>query len=119
VTLTKTGLSTIRTFSPLGIKDVKEYVRTCVSCEQSKVEQLKLAGLLQPLPILEGTWKSISLNFIMQILVSSKMHYDVIMVVVCRLSKQAHFIPTHTTISAVDTTKLFFKEIFCLHIWYA
>jgi hypothetical protein len=43
------------------------------------------------------------------------MHYDAIMVVVCRLSKQAHFIPTHTTISAIDTAKLFFKEIFCLH----
>ena len=37
------------------------------------------------------------------------------MVVVCCLSKQAHFIPTRTIISVVDTAKLFFKEIFCLH----
>ena len=37
------------------------------------------------------------------------------MVVVCCLSKQAHFIPTHITISVVNTTKLFFKEIFRLH----
>ena len=43
------------------------------------------------------------------------MHYDAIMVVVCRLSKQAHFIPSHTTISAIDTPKLFFKKNFCLH----
>jgi hypothetical protein len=93
---------------PCMLKDVKEYVRACVSCQQNKVEQLKLAGLLQPLPIPEGIWKSISLDFIMQLPMSSNMHNDAIMVVVCRLSKQAHFIPTHTTISAVDTTKFFF-----------
>jgi hypothetical protein len=100
---------------PGMLKNVKEYVRAYVSCQQNKVEQLKPTRLLQPLPIPEGTWESISLDFIMQLSMSSNIHYDAIMVVVCRLSKQAHFIPTHTTISIIDTTKLFFKEILRLH----
>ena len=51
----------------------------------------------------------------MQLPISSNMHYDAIMVVVCCLTKQAHLIPTHTTINIVDIAKLFFKRIFHLH----
>ena len=37
--------------------------------------------------------------------------FDSIVVVVCYLTKMAHFIPTRTTVDAVETAKL----IFCLH----
>ena len=40
------------------------------------IEQLKSATLLQSLPIPEGTWESINLDFIMQLSMSSNMHYD-------------------------------------------
>ena len=41
--------------------------------------------------------------------------YDCIFVVVDRLSKMAHLIPTRSTASAADTARLFFVNIFRLH----
>lgn len=41
--------------------------------------------------------------------------HDAAYVVVCRLTKMVHLVPTHTTASAEDTAELFFKEVFRLH----
>ena len=40
---------------------------------------------------------------------------DVIMVVVDKLSKVAHFIPVKSTCKAIDIASIFMKEIFRLH----
>jgi hypothetical protein len=40
------------------------HISECVTCQQNKSEQTLLAGLLQPLPILEQKWESISMDFI-------------------------------------------------------
>ena len=40
---------------------------------------------------------------------------DSIMVVVDYLTKVAHLIPIKKTISALDITRIFIKEILCLH----
>ncbi|RWR94938.1 hypothetical protein CKAN_02425600 [Cinnamomum micranthum f. kanehirae] len=37
-------------------EDVEEYVRTCLVCQQDKVERKKQAGLLEPLPGPERPW---------------------------------------------------------------
>ena len=48
-----------------GLKDdALKHVRECVTCQQNKSEQTRLARLLQPLPILEQKWESISMDFI-------------------------------------------------------
>ncbi|KAL4567166.1 hypothetical protein LXL04_022740 [Taraxacum kok-saghyz] len=41
-----------RTYYWLSLRDdVNAYVRTCLICQQDKVEQSKPVGLLEPLPI--------------------------------------------------------------------
>ncbi|KAL0388133.1 UNVERIFIED_CONTAM: Transposon Ty3-G Gag-Pol polyprotein [Sesamum radiatum] len=45
-------------------EDVEAYVRTCLVCQLDKVERKKEAGLLQPLPIPEVPWQSVSMDFI-------------------------------------------------------
>lgn len=44
--------------------DVELYVRTCLVCQQDKVDQNQPAGLLELLPIPERPWESISMDFI-------------------------------------------------------
>ena len=44
--------------------DVQFYVKSCLVCQLDKREKNKTTGLLQPLPILERLWQSISMDFI-------------------------------------------------------
>jgi len=77
----------------LGMKkDVVEYLAQCLEHQQIKAEHQHLTGLLQPLPIPEWKWETISMDFIMG-LPKTKSNNDSIMVVVDKLSKSAHFIP--------------------------
>ncbi len=93
--------------------DAKEYVKTCLVCQQNWTLNKKQASLLQPLPILEGPWESVSMDFMVSLPLSKG--FDAIMVVVDRFSKMAHFIPTKDEATAQETGKLFFSHIFKHH----
>lgn len=71
--------------------DVELYVRTCLVCQQDKVEQQRPAGLCSPLPIPERPWESISLDFITSLPKSEG--FGTIFVIVDRFSKYAVFVP--------------------------
>ena len=47
--------------------DVEAYVKTCLVCQQDKVEQQVPAGLLEPPPIPDRPWESVSLDFIVRL----------------------------------------------------
>jgi hypothetical protein len=70
---------------------VNDKVAACPICQISKTEKLPYPGLLQPLPIPTQKWTEISLDFV-EGLPKSK-GKEVILVVVDRLTKYAHFIP--------------------------
>jgi putative transposase len=58
----------------------------------------KMAGLLQPLEILEMKWECVSLDFSIG-LTPIKQGHGGILVCVDKLSKMAHFIATMTTVT--------------------
>eukprot|EP00253_Pinus_taeda_P002345 PITA_02345 len=92
---------------------VEAHVQECEACQRNKGELIHLAGLLQPLPIPEGKWESISTDFITGIpIVQGK---DYIYVVVDRLTKYAHFFAIPTRYLASQVAELLFREIFRLH----
>lgn len=43
---------------------IKEFVAACLICQRNKVEQLKPAGMLQPLPVSHHVWTDISMDFV-------------------------------------------------------
>lgn len=69
---------------------VTTYVQSCEVCQQAKVEHVKVPRLLQPLPVPEQAWSTVSMNFIESLPKSGK--WDTILVVVDKFSKYAHFL---------------------------
>jgi hypothetical protein len=90
---------------------ILDYVRSCGSCQRNKTQRGKPAGLLQPLPVPEEPWSSVSMDFIVQLPKTSSGH-DAILVIVDRLTKMTRFVPCDTEISAKGTATLFFREVF-------
>lgn len=94
-------------------KAVMEWVKSCDNCARCKSEHCASPGLLQPLPSPSQSWKHITMNFIKQ-LPGSK-GKDTILVVVCRFSKYAHFIPLSHPFSATQVAKIFLDSVLKLH----
>jgi len=93
--------------------DIRKYIRECDVCQRNKVKNIHLAGLLQPLPIPTQMWTEVSMDFIEGLANSNGR--NVIMVVVDRLSKYAHFIPLSHPYTAGSVAQLFLDQIFKLH----
>ncbi|MCO5563769.1 hypothetical protein L7F22_017416 [Adiantum nelumboides] len=71
-------------------------------------------GLLQPLPIPDSPWESISMDFIFGL--PKSIHGNTgIWTIVDKFSKQAHFIPVKKTIKAHQMATLFISQIFKYH----
>jgi transposase InsO family protein len=101
-------------FWPHMERDVRQYVRTCDSCQRCKPSNLKPPGLLQPLPIPSQGWECIAMDFIVRLPTTSSGH-DSILTVVDRLTKMAHFLPTTTNVTAESAAKQFFAGVVRLH----
>ena len=85
----------------------------CKVCQQKKPELTYLDGLLQPFPILEQKWDSISMDFITGL--PKSLGKDCIYVVVDRLTNFSHLFAVTPSFSAAKLADIFFKEIFRLH----
>ncbi|MBW0555911.1 hypothetical protein O181_095626 [Austropuccinia psidii MF-1] len=92
---------------------IKNYVSSCQQCSRNKNIHHKKAGLLKPLPIPNGPWICLSMNFITQLTLSNS--FDSILVIVDRFSKMAVFIPTMCSITSLYLAHLFNKNIFSKH----
>ncbi|KAJ9515258.1 hypothetical protein QJQ45_002388 [Haematococcus lacustris] len=93
---------------------VTAYVRGCQVCQRNKSSTKKPAGLLQPLPVPEYPWDSVSMDFVVK-LPKSEAGNDSILVVVDRLTKMVHLMAMTEKSGGIHVAKLFFDNVFKLH----
>jgi hypothetical protein len=92
---------------------VQDFIKVCGVCQRYKAEHLHPAGLLMPLPVPQGIWTDIALDFVEALpKVRGK---SVILTVVDRFSKYCHFIPLAHPYSAESVAAAFFADIVRLH----
>jgi len=103
-----------RHFAWKGMKnDVDNFIKQCNTCQQAKHSLQHPMGLLQPLPIPTGIWQDITMDFIEGLPKSEG--YSVILVVVDRLTKYAHFIAIKHPYTAATIAKTFMENVVKLH----
>lgn len=72
-------------------RDVEKYIAACLLCQHTKYSTEAPAALLQPLPLSNLVCDELTMDFITRL--TSLREYNVILVVVDRLTKFAHFGP--------------------------
>ena len=95
------------------MKEVKQYVEGCNACQQNKNCTEQLVGKLMPNSIPEKPWTYILADFIMKLPLAQG--YDSILVVVNRLTKMVHFIPTMEKTSVEGLAWLFRDNVWKLY----
>nr|GEV90996.1 putative reverse transcriptase domain-containing protein [Tanacetum cinerariifolium] len=93
---------------------IAEYVGKCLTCSRVKAECQRPSVLLVQPKIPIWKWERITMDFIIKLPKTSNGH-DTIWVIVDRLTKSAHFIPTQATDSMETLTRLYIKEIVSRH----
>lgn len=97
-----------------GMKqDVENFIKQCVVCQQAKHEHIHPPGLLQPLPLPQGAWQDLAMDFIEGL--PKVEGFSVILVVVDRFTKLAHFIPLKHPFTAQTAAKLMLDIVVKLH----
>lgn len=92
---------------------IREFVATCLVCQRNKVDHLKSAGLLQPLPIPQHVWTDISMDLVEGFPTSHGK--NMILIVLDKFSKYAHFVVLSHSYTAPQIAHLFFEHIFKRH----
>lgn len=107
-----------RRYTWKGIKkDVDNYCRDCLLCRRSTAARHRPYGLLQPLPPPSKAWEEVTMDFITE-LPPSKVGgqvYDSVLVIVCRLTKMAHYIPARADWTGEDLAYAWIREVIRLH----
>jgi hypothetical protein len=94
--------------------EAARYVSECDTCQKVKADYMKPGGLLQPLSIPDWKWDDISMDFIVGLPMMTR-KFDLIQVIVDRLSKSAHFIPVHTHCDARRYAEIYIAHVLCFH----
>ena len=92
---------------------VKRIMDECDVCKQAKAERVAYPGLLQPLPVPQGTWEAITMDFIEGLPGSDG--NNAIMVVVDRFTKYNHFIALSHPFTTQDIAQLFLDHFYKFH----
>lgn len=90
-------------------EDVEHWIHTCMKCQGTKSIYKKKYRLYKPLPILNGPFESMSIDFMTHFPLWEEK--DVILVMVDRFLKLAKFGTIKTTVTTMEIITLFFNNM--------
>ena len=99
-------------------KLIKNYCEIYVVCKRSKTSRHKSFEKLQTLFILEFKWSNLTMNFVICFSINrdwNEVEYDLILIMVDRLTKMIHYISIIKIISVENLTEIFIKKVVRLH----
>ncbi len=97
-------------------KTIDRYIQNYYICQRSKTSRNKSNNLLQSLSISEQRWQDIAMNFIIDLSDSSE--YNVFLTIICRLSKERHYISCITEnedITVKKTAEMLIQWVYWTH----
>lgn len=98
---------------PTMDRDTRAFVLACQVCARGKASHSPPSGLLQPLPVPKRPWSHIAVDFVTGLPPSQG--NTVILTVVDRFSKAAHFIALPKLPTAKETADCITNNVFRLH----
>ena len=99
---------------PSLYQDVRHFVFSCHTCARIKPITHKPFGLLKPLKVPFLPWEEISMDYITDLPLTAR-GFENVWVVVCRLTKMAHFVPVGKTSNSKDLAQLIIDWVIRLH----
>src|SRR5258705_285136 len=90
---------------------ITKFVAGCDACNRTKTFPMQKVGKLIPNKVPDRCWQVISIDMIRELLDSKG--YNAILMVVDRLSKRIHTVPTVTSLDSAGVTQLFLE-----HVWH-
>ena len=96
------------------MNDCKEYVDKCIVCNRAKPDRRGSAPV-NPLPVPAYPWEVVGVDYVTNLPKSGKSKYTAVMIVVCHLTKMAHFIPCTDEVTAEESADLFTHHVYRLH----
>ena len=114
--------STERTFENIDrywtwtnkMKDVQDYVNSCVLCQRNKHPTAKAHGLLMPI-IATRPWQIVCMDFVGSFTPAKKTRHTECLVLVDKFTKLVHLVPCHKEVDAAETAMMLIKHVVCLH----
>ena len=94
-------------------KDVKDFVKGCLTCQMDKPDRRRKSNQLHPNEVPSQPWQIISMDMIGPLPESKG--FNAIFVIVNRLTKMAYFLPSYTSLTAKGAATLLRDQVFCQH----
>jgi hypothetical protein len=95
-------------------QSVERYIRNCHICKRSKISRDKYSELLNSLSISNRSWMNIIMNFVIE-LSKNKEEFNVILMIVDRLTKMHHYVSCMTAEEDISTEEI--VRLLINHVW--
>ncbi|EED18391.1 retrotransposon polyprotein, putative [Talaromyces stipitatus ATCC 10500] len=98
---------------PRMMKDIETYIKECDACQKNKISRHQPYGLLQEIKAPDYPWQWITMDHIVKL--PESRGCDAILVIVDRMTKYAHFIPTTEGTNAEELAEELIDGVFQHH----